>query len=63
VLAVFQTGKTVRDTSSGGRNSSVTLPDVKAGILMVIRTFDRVSYALVMDAYRAMSVQDFVRNP
>lgn len=63
VLAVFQTGKTVRDTSQGGRGTDVTLPDIKAGILMVIRTFDRLSYALVMDAYRAMSIHDYVRNP
>lgn len=30
---------------------------------MVVRAFDRVSYALVMDAFRAMSVYDYVKNP
>lgn len=63
VLAVFQTGKVIRDTSKPGKPENVTLPDIKAGLVMVIRTFDRVSYALVMDAFRAMSVYDYVRNP
>ena len=64
VLAVFQTGDTVRDTVHSDEHAQkITLPDVKAGIVMVVRTFDRVSYALVMDAFRAMTVYDFVRNP
>lgn len=63
VLAVFQTGKTIRDTTRTGPAEMVTLPDIKAGLVMVIRVFDSVSYALVMDAFRAMSVYDYVRNP
>lgn len=41
----------------------VRLPDERAGIVMVFRTFDRLSYALVMEATRAIHVQDAVRNP
>ena len=64
VLAVFQTGETIRDNlHSSDHVEKVTLPDVKAGIVMVVRAFDRVSYALVMDAFRAMSVYDYVKNP
>jgi hypothetical protein len=63
VLAVFQTGNTVRDTIHGDKAENVTLPDIKAGLVMVVRAFDRVSYALVMEATRAMSVYDYVRNP
>jgi hypothetical protein len=43
--------------------AEVTLPDERAGTVMVYRTFDRVSYALVMEATRAMHVLDRVRNP
>jgi len=63
VLAVYQTGKKVRDTRDLRSSSTVRLPDTKAGILMVIHTFDRVSYALVMEADRDMRIYDYVRNP
>ncbi|MBL1277166.1 MAG: LysM peptidoglycan-binding domain-containing protein [Ectothiorhodospiraceae bacterium] len=63
VLAVFQRGKKVRDPYAKKRGEIVTLPDRRAGIVLVYRTFDRVSYALVMEADRDMAVYDSVRNP
>ena len=45
------------------RSLEVTLPDEKAGLAMVFRTFPRVSFAIVMDATRAIHVLDRVRNP
>jgi len=63
VLAVFQKGKTIRDPFAKKRGELVTLPDQRAGIVLVYRTFDRVSYALVMEADRDMAVYDGVRNP
>ncbi len=41
----------------------VALPDERAGLVMVFRTFDRVSYALVMESSRAMHVNDRVASP
>ena len=43
--------------------AEVTLPDERAGTIMVYRSFDRLSYALVMDAKRAMHVNDKIQNP
>lgn len=63
VLAVYQHGKTVRDAFGKNRGEKVTLPDLRAGIVLVYRTFDRVSYALVMESDRDMAVYDAVRNP
>jgi hypothetical protein len=63
VMKIFQTGETVRDTVGGKRAELVKLPDEEAGVLMVFRTFDRVSFALVMKATRAMHLLDFVRTP
>lgn len=63
VLAVFQQGKEVRDYNSKKRGEIVTLPDERAGIVLVYRTFDRISYALVMESDRDMAVYDGVRNP
>lgn len=63
VLAVWQAGAVVRDVNAKKRGENITLPDQRAGIVLVYRTFDRVSYALVMEAERAMSVYDRVQNP
>lgn len=64
VLAIYRAGETIKDKVDGGLfNHSVTLPDERAGMLMVIRAFDRVSYALVMEAYKDMKVGDSVTNP
>ena len=65
VLSVYQTGELVRDNSQkrGLSTEIVRLPDEYAGITMVFRVFDRMSYALVMEAEREMRVLDTVRNP
>ena len=60
VLTVFQAGEEVRDRIKGGK---VKLPDEEAGTVMVFKTYDRVSYGLVMEATEALHVLDFVRNP
>lgn len=46
---------------SQARGEAVTLPNVRAGVIMVFRTFDRVSYALVMEALRPIHLQDAVK--
>jgi len=63
VLAVYQSGKKVRDVYGKNRGEVVTLPDGRAGVALVYRTFKHVSYALVMEAYQDMQVLDIVRNP
>jgi hypothetical protein len=60
VLSVWQAGELVPDRFGGGR---VQLPDEYAGYLMVFRTFDEISYGLIMQASNEMRVLDRVRNP
>jgi LysM domain len=43
--------------------SEVKLPDERNGLLFVFRTFDRVSYALVMSSTRQLRVGDMVQTP
>lgn len=62
VLAVFTHGETIRDTVNE-RHENVKLPDERAGELIVFRTFDKVSYGLIMSAQREMQVGDVVHNP
>ena len=63
VLAVYQNGETVRDPLKEGDDNMIKLPDEYAGLLMVFRVFDRVSYGLVMTAVRPMHVMDRLTNP
>ncbi len=42
---------------------TVKLPDEEAGLLMVFRSFERVSFGLVMYARRAIHLHDRVKNP
>jgi nucleoid-associated protein YgaU len=60
VLAINRVGERVRDPIT---NEVVKVPDSRAGFLMVFRTFEKVSYALVLKATRSLSVMDTVQNP
>lgn len=60
VLSVFRAGETVKDRVKGG---NVLLPDEKAGTIMVFKTYDRISYGLIMEATQAIHIHDAVRNP
>lgn len=60
VLTVWQKGGVVKDRIEGGK---VRLPDEQAGTVMVFKTYDRISYGLVMEATEALHVLDYVRNP
>jgi hypothetical protein len=63
VLRVDQRGELVRDVVTPDSRDTVRLPDEEAGLLMVFRTFDKVSFGLIMHATRPMHVEDRVRNP
>ncbi|MFJ3486663.1 LysM peptidoglycan-binding domain-containing protein [Pseudomonas sp. NPDC090202] len=60
VLAIYKNGETVRDRITG---ENVKVPDERSGLLMVFRTYERLSYAMVLHASRSLAVQDRVRNP
>jgi uncharacterized protein len=64
VLAIFKRGIiTVDKISTDGQNKTVTLPEERAGTLMVFQTFEKMSLALVLKADRGIKVGDFVRMP
>ncbi|KPZ13269.1 LysM domain protein [Pseudomonas amygdali pv. ulmi] len=60
VLAIYKTSETVRDRITG---EQVKIPDERSGLLMVFRTYDKLSYALVLQANRSLAIMDKVRNP
>jgi LysM repeat protein len=70
VLAIFQAGEAVpdREKSALAHNSTlfakkVQLPDERTGTFMVFKTFDRISYGLVMEAKGTIHVLDKIQNP
>ncbi len=60
VLAIYKRGDMVRDRVKGG---TVQLPDERAGLLIIFRTFNKMSLGLVLQSDRQLSVGDKVKNP
>lgn len=60
VLAIYGKSREVEDPVSG---KTVKLPGERAGLLMVYKAHDLVSYALVMQAERAIRLLDPVTTP
>ncbi len=72
VLAVDEDGPVVTDRDAGrgwahvfgtSFDPKVKLPDERAGTLLVFKSSDRVSFALVVGASAELHVGDIVRNP
>ena len=62
VLTIQQAGALVEDRFAEEREQ-VQLPNEDAGTLLVFRTFDKVSYGLVLEATRAIHIMDLVTSP
>ncbi|MEH6468109.1 MAG: LysM peptidoglycan-binding domain-containing protein [Porticoccus sp.] len=60
VLAIYKQGETVTDKVA---KEKITLPDERGGLLMIFRTFEKMSYGLVLSADRPLAVNDVVKNP
>ena len=63
VLAMLRPGKTVTMRNDNMAPEQVTLPEDRYGLAMVFRTFDRVSYALIMHSDSPAVVGDLLRTP
>jgi len=63
VLDIYRAGRIVADKYHSENVEAVKLPDELAGVLMVFRPFERVSYALVMEAEGAIHTLDKVQTP
>lgn len=75
ILAIYQPGGEVRDTFAEGGlaarrtrrgsilGNKVQLPEERAGIIMVFKAFDKLSYALVMETTHEIRQGDHAKNP
>jgi nucleoid-associated protein YgaU len=60
VLAIYKKGDLVYDRIA---KDSVLLPEERVGLAMVFRTFEKVSYALVLEAERPINQDDKLYSP
>ncbi|PTQ88907.1 LysM peptidoglycan-binding domain-containing protein [Agitococcus lubricus] len=59
-FAIYQRGEVIRDRV---KDELIRLPSERAGLAMVFRTFDKVSYAIVLKAAVPVTVGDEIRPP
>jgi len=62
VLAL-QRNRTVVQRDENGRKESVKVPEERYGLVFIFRTFERISYALVMQSEGSVVVNDHARTP
>ena len=60
VLAVYNRGATIKDIVS---KKIVKLPDERAGLMMIVRAFEKASFGIILTASQPMQVGDEIRNP
>jgi hypothetical protein len=63
VLAILKAGARIDDRSQNGERASIKLPDERNGLLMVFRSFEHLSYALVLEITDVVQVGDRVAAP
>ena len=64
VLAINRPGRVVKDPHhTKDEAPEVALPEEQSGLAMVFRSFDKVSYALIMDATRPIRKGDLAVSP
>ncbi len=63
LLATYAKGNIVHDSYGHQADVKVRLPDERSGLIMIFKTFDRVSYALVLNSTRIIHTDDRVATP
>ena len=63
LLATFTNGDTVRDRNNKRSSKPVKLPNERSGLVMVFKTFDRVSYAITLESRRVIRNYDYLYTP
>lgn len=61
-MAILKDGPRIVDKTDEAR-PLLKLPDERNGLLMVFRTFDRVSYALILEITNGVRVGDRLTSP
>ena len=62
VLALFRK-RVSQDLDESHQRVSTTIPDERYALAFIFRTFDRISYALVLESSKSVLIGDAARNP
>lgn len=60
IFAISQVGEVVKDPVT---DQIIQLPDTRAGLLMIFRTFEKMAFGLVLQADRALHINDKIHAP
>jgi hypothetical protein len=63
ILRIRRNGKVIPDKNEENPKFRVKLPDEQVGMVMIIRSYEKMSYALIMEADYPISVKDYVESP
>jgi hypothetical protein len=59
-LALYKVGEVIKDQVA---KRPIRLPDERVGLLMLFRTYQKMSFGLVLVADRQLDIGDLARNP
>jgi len=63
ILRIRRYGDVIRDKKEKDPKFRVKLPDEQVGMAMIIRSFEKMSYALIMEADFPITLKDYVETP
>ena len=63
VLATWEAGEEVQDKTPNRESSKLQLPNERTGLFMVFKTYERMSYGLMLESSREIHVGDKVTSP
>ena len=63
LLEIRRLGDVIPDSEEEDPTFRVKLPDERVGMAMIIRSFEKMSYALVMEADRPVVLSDYLQTP
>jgi LysM repeat protein len=64
LLATYTAGEHIKDKyAHTGETEEIELPEERSGLMMIFRTFDHVSYGLILESTRVIHNHDIVKTP
>jgi LysM repeat protein len=64
LLATYAKGKHIKDKfDRSGKSDEIDLPPQRSGLMMIFRTFDHVSYGLILESTQVIHNNDIVKTP
>ncbi|MBQ0757575.1 MAG: peptidoglycan-binding protein, partial [Amphritea sp.] len=60
VLTIFRAGEKLKDPVT---KELIVLPAEESGMMMIFKAYEKVSYALILNATNVIAIDDEVRNP